>query len=222
MEGSEIGDLDIMIGHLSDRGYFVRPSRLQLTVRWLMHLQLTLRWLIVAVSVLVLDAAAVNWTFEVRKPIDVRWSFSDGVSQKYCSVNDGSLVCAMNGPRIGENTVRWIHLPTAKGLCYVWWPSVGCGALTLAARRVGGDTQGASARFRIPGPPEDSAAMDDRGGRQAWRSGLFRATVPSAIYRPVADPRRLDRGTRCGGHQLDDHGEEAHLDWGVRHQGRRL
>ena len=57
----------------------MRPSRLQLTVRFLMRLQLTLRWLIVAMCVLLLDAAAVNWTIEVRKPMDVSWSFSGGV-----------------------------------------------------------------------------------------------------------------------------------------------
>jgi hypothetical protein len=118
---------------MNDRGYSVRPSRLRLTARWLIHLQMTVRWLLFAVCVLVLDAAAVNWTIEAGKPINVGSHEVNFFLHHYYRGNDGSLWCVMNGPRIGENAVCWIHPPTAKGLCYVWWPSVAAGLLTLAA-----------------------------------------------------------------------------------------
>jgi hypothetical protein len=138
--------------NLSDRGYSVQPSHLQLTVRWLIHLQLAVRLLIVAVCVLVPDAAAVNWTIEVRKPIDAGGSFSGGVSHRYYRGNDGSRWCVINGPRIGENKLHWIHPPTAMGLCYVWWPSVAGGVLTLVALALAATRKGRRliAEFPVP------------------------------------------------------------------------
>jgi hypothetical protein len=112
----------------------MRPFHVHLAARWLIHLQLAVRWLVFAVCVLVLDAAAVNRTIEVRRPIRVGSRVvKNHFFHHYYRGNDGSLWCVMNGPRISESTVRWIHPPTARGLCYVWWPSLAAGILTLVA-----------------------------------------------------------------------------------------
>ena len=71
--GWEAGDLDIKIGHLNDRGYPLRPSHLQLTVRWTM----LLAW------VVGLDAAAIEWTIAARKCVPIGgFGIGEGVSSR--------------------------------------------------------------------------------------------------------------------------------------------
>jgi hypothetical protein len=121
--GTRSGCLDIKIGHMNDRGYSVRPS----------HLQLTFRWLIFAAWVVGLDAAAINWTTAARKPISMGGVSSGDAACYYYSGYDGSGVSVVRDKMNGKTTVYLTHPPTATGRCYVWWPSVAGGIITLVA-----------------------------------------------------------------------------------------
>jgi hypothetical protein len=141
--GREAGDLDIKIGHLNDRGYSLRPSRLQLTVRW----TILLAW------VAGLDAAATNWTLAATKRVAHKGLSNGDVSRRNYFGYDGSLVAVVTENMTGKTTILSNRPPTATGLCYVWWPSLAAGVITpvvlaLAATRNGRRLIG---EFPLPG-----------------------------------------------------------------------
>jgi hypothetical protein len=121
MEVRKTGHPNMKNSHLNDQGYSVRPS----------HLQLTVRWLIFAAWFVGLDAAAINWTMAATKRVWIDECGSGGFSYRSYSGYDGSEGRDMRNQMTGKTTVRWAHPPTATGLCYVWWPSVVGGIITL-------------------------------------------------------------------------------------------
>ena len=115
--------VDIRVGHRNDRGYSVRPS----------HVQLSVRWLVLTAWVAGLDAAAINWTIAARKFIPMGGIGSgEGVSIGYRG-HDGSQGYVFQSYVTGKTTVHRTHPPTRMGLCYVWWAAVAGGLLTLVA-----------------------------------------------------------------------------------------
>jgi hypothetical protein len=116
-----MGDLDVEIGHLNDRGYSVR----------LPHLQLTIRWLILAAWIAGLDAAAINWTIMATE-LDT----DPGTGGAHWHVRhrpDGSVMRVVRNRLTGKTATYLLDPPTAVGLCCVWSPAVACGLLTLVA-----------------------------------------------------------------------------------------
>ena len=118
----EARDLDIKIGHLNDRGYSLRPSRLQLTVRW----TILLAW------VVGLDAAATHWTLAATKRV-VRKGLGNGEGHRRHHFGyDGSQVTVYSEHMTGKSIIEAKRPPTAAGRRYVWWPSVAGVVVTLA------------------------------------------------------------------------------------------
>jgi hypothetical protein len=123
--GGKTVDPEIKIGHLNDRGYSLRPSNLQLTVRLL----------ILAAWIAGLDAAAINWTIMARE-IDLRAGTGGGSRTAHWSVHDrpdGSVVRVVRNFVTGSSTTTMIHPPTAVGMCLTWSPAFTGGLLTLLA-----------------------------------------------------------------------------------------
>ena len=178
MAGRETGDLDIKIGHLNDRGYSVRPS----------HLQLTVRWPILARLGRGARCGGHQLDHHGEEAGSRRWR-SAGVTAiaTITSGYDGSRVTVVRDNMTGKTTIYWTHPPTAMGrlLCLVAIirrrPHYPGGA------RVGGDTQRAPAHCRIPPPTDDHAAIDDRGGRHRYRSRADHQRDED--YRAVRPPR---------------------------------
>jgi hypothetical protein len=103
----------------------VRPS----------HLQLTIRWLILAAWIAGIDAAAINWTIMAWE-IDLRAGTGGGSRTAYWSVHDrpdGSAVRVVRNFVTGSTTTTMIHPPTAVGMCLTWSPAFTGGLLTLLA-----------------------------------------------------------------------------------------
>jgi hypothetical protein len=152
MEGRETVDPEIKIGRLNDRGYSMRPSHLQWTVRWLIHLQLTVRWLVFAVCVLVLDAAVINWTLTATKLIKQSDIVGGGYWHRGYRGSDGSVVIVVQNSMTRKTTVDWVHPPTAMGLCYVWWPAIASGFITLEALALAAARNGRRLFAEFPPP----------------------------------------------------------------------
>jgi hypothetical protein len=119
----------------------VRPS----------HLQWTVRWLIFAAWVVGLDAAAINWTIMARKPISEGGVVGGGADYRFYRGYDGSrwTVCRDHA---GKTTVHWIQPPTEMGRCYVWWPSLAGGILTLVALALAATRDGRRLIVEFPLP----------------------------------------------------------------------
>jgi hypothetical protein len=99
------------------------------------HLQLTVRWLIFVAWIAGIDAAAINWTITAWD-IDMRvgtrggshtarWSFHDRP--------DGSAVRVVRNFVTGSSTTTMIRPPTAVGMFLTWSPASAGGVLTLLA-----------------------------------------------------------------------------------------
>jgi hypothetical protein len=143
MEGRETGDLYIEISHLSDGGDPVRPS----------HLQLTIRWLILAAWVTGLVAAATNWTIAARALIPMGGVGGGDGEFSFYSGYDGSRMTVSRDYVTGMTRVHWSHPPTATGLCYVWWPSVAGGIITLVVLAPAATRNGRRLIAEFPFPP---------------------------------------------------------------------
>jgi hypothetical protein len=100
----------------------LRSSRLRLTVRW----TILLAW------VVGLDAAATNWTLAATKRRPVIMFANGDVHRTNYRGFDGSQVIAYSEHMTGKTTILGKLPPTATGLCYVWWPGVAGGFITLA------------------------------------------------------------------------------------------
>jgi hypothetical protein len=125
--------LSIKTGRLNDRGYSVQPPQLQSTARCLIHLELTARWLVLVAWVAGLDASAVNWTITARKAIVIGRVGAGGYDHSHYRGYDASEVTVSCNQLTGETTVRWTRPPTTTGRCYVWWPALAGGMITLVA-----------------------------------------------------------------------------------------
>ena len=100
----------------------MKPSRLESTVRWM----LLIAW--VAGS----DTAATNWTLAASKRLPVIMPSSGGDRRTDYRGFDGSRVISLTEHMTGKTTILRKLPPTATGLCYVWWPAVAGGFITLA------------------------------------------------------------------------------------------
>jgi hypothetical protein len=101
----------------------MKPSRLESTVRWM----LLIAW--VAGS----DTAATNWTLAASKRLPVIvLANGEGRRTSYRGY-DGSQVFVYRESMTGKKTIEAGRPPTVTGLCYVWWPSVAGGIITLLA-----------------------------------------------------------------------------------------
>jgi hypothetical protein len=96
------------------------------------HLQLTVRWTILLAWVVGLDAAATNWTLAATKRLPVIMPSSGGARRTDYRGFDGSRVISLSDHMTGKTTILRKLPPTATGLCYVWWPAVAGGFITLA------------------------------------------------------------------------------------------
>ena len=119
------------------------------------HLQLTVRWLILAAWIAGLDAAAINWTITAREGVSRVLEAARvpphlrGLTKGY----DGSVVVVVRNHPTGKTVKRLIlHPPTAVGLCYVWSPSVAGGLLTLLALALAATRNGRRLIVEFPLP----------------------------------------------------------------------
>ena len=117
------------------------------------HLQLTVRWTILLAWVVGLDAAAIKWTIAARIRVSIGGFGNGGGDSTNYRGYDGSQVTVYHETRTGKTTVRWIHPPTATGRCYVWWPSVAGGIITLVVLALAATRNGRRliAKFPLPG-----------------------------------------------------------------------
>jgi hypothetical protein len=131
-----------MFGYLKNWGHSLRPSRLQLTVRW----TILLAW------VVGLDAAATNWTLAVTKRVVLQGLSNGDVSRRNHFGYDGSVVAVGTENLTGRVFIVSKRPPTAKGLCYVWWPSVAGGTITLVVLALAATRNGRRliAKFPLP------------------------------------------------------------------------
>jgi hypothetical protein len=120
----------------------LRPSRLQLTVRWTM----LLAW------VVGVDAAATNWTLAATKRVVLKGLSNGDVSRRDYFGYDGSQVTVGTENMTGKTTIVSNRPPTATGLCYVWWPSVAGGIVTLLVLALAATRKGRRliAEFPLP------------------------------------------------------------------------
>ena len=121
----------------------MRPSRLQLTVRWTM----LLAW------VVALDAAAINWTITATKLIKQSDIVGGGYSHRRYRGSDGSVVSVVQNSMTRKTTVHWTDPPTRMGLCYVWWPSLASGLTTMLALALAATRDGRRLIVEFPVPP---------------------------------------------------------------------
>jgi hypothetical protein len=99
-----------------------------------------------------LDAAATNWTLAATKRV-VRNGLANGdVSRRNHFGYDGSVVAVGTENLTGRVFIVSKLPPTAKGLCYVWWPSVAGGTITLVVLALAATRNGRRlvAEFPVP------------------------------------------------------------------------
>ncbi len=117
------------------------------------HLQLTVRWLILAAWIAGLDAAAINWTITAREWIPLSGSGPRATYSRYYQGYDGSVVVVVRNDLTGKTVKRLVvHPPTAAGLCYVWGPSFAGGLLTLLALALAATRNGRRLIVEFPLP----------------------------------------------------------------------
>jgi hypothetical protein len=116
------------------------------------HLQWTVRWLIFAAWVVALDAAAIHWTLTATKLILHSDVVGGGYWYRGYRGSDGSVVSVVQNSMTRKTTVDWVHPPTATGLCYVWWPALAGGFITLEALALAATRNGRRliAEFPLP------------------------------------------------------------------------
>jgi hypothetical protein len=144
MAGRETGDPEIKIGHLNDRGYSVRPS----------HLQLAVRWLVFAAWVVGLDAAAINWTIMATEPDTDPGTGGGPLTAHWAGYHrfDGSEVLVVRNHVTGSTTTRLVHPPTVVGICLTWSPAFAGGLLTLLAVALAATRSGRRLVVEFPVP----------------------------------------------------------------------
>ena len=109
--------------------------------------------MILAVWTAGLDAVAINWTITARKPALIGRVGGGGYDYSHYRGYDGSEASISRNQKTGKTTVRSDHPPTATGECYVWWPSVAGGIITLVVLALAATRNGRRlvAEFPLPG-----------------------------------------------------------------------